>query len=96
MFDLPVETSSERKSYRHFVKFLKGDGFVMMQKSVYTKLLVNNHSEDQERKMITSNVPSNGLVSMLTITEKQFQTIENIIGDFSKVYLNSDERYIEI
>ncbi|PWZ65701.1 CRISPR-associated endonuclease Cas2, partial [Staphylococcus pseudintermedius] len=27
MFDLPVETSSERRAYRQFVKFLTNEGY---------------------------------------------------------------------
>ena len=95
-FDLPVETATEKSAYRHFVKAIKSDGFVMMQKSVYTKLLVNNHSINQERKNIMKVVPKNGIVSILTITEKQFQTIENLIGEFSNLVLTTDERYVEL
>lgn len=41
-FDLPVETSKDRKEYTRFHKFLIKSGFIMMQKSVYSKLVINN------------------------------------------------------
>ena len=34
MFDLPVETSEERKEYRKFRKNLINEGFIMIQYSV--------------------------------------------------------------
>lgn len=39
MFDLPVETSEERKEYRKFRKNLINEGFIMIQYSVYVKSL---------------------------------------------------------
>ena len=38
-FDLPTETNEDKRAYRHFRKALIKDGFIMMQESVYTKLL---------------------------------------------------------
>ena len=38
MFDLPTETSMERRHYRWFRKFLIDEGFIMMQESIYTKI----------------------------------------------------------
>lgn len=38
MFDLPVETDEERRSYRIFRKNLIQEGFVMMQYSVYVRV----------------------------------------------------------
>lgn len=96
MFDLPVETSDERRDYRHFVKFIKGEGFIIMQKSIYTKLLINDHAINSIRVNITKHLPENGLVSLLSITEKQFQTIENLLGYTSNITVSSDDRYLEL
>ncbi|PTJ09843.1 CRISPR-associated endonuclease Cas2, partial [Staphylococcus simulans] len=41
MFDLPVETSRERREYRKFVKFLLNEGYVRSQYSIYCKLILN-------------------------------------------------------
>ena len=41
-FDLPTETSKDRKIYSKFRKFLIKEGFIMMQESVYSKLALNN------------------------------------------------------
>ena len=40
-FDLPVETVSQRKDYRLFRKHLIKEGYLMLQESVYAKLVTN-------------------------------------------------------
>ena len=42
MFDMPTDTSDDRKAYRRFRKFLLSEGFIMHQFSVYSKLLLND------------------------------------------------------
>ena len=41
-FDLPMLTDKDRREYNRFHKYLLKNGFIMMQKSVYTKLVINN------------------------------------------------------
>lgn len=38
-FDLPTITPANRKDYANFRKYLIKNGFIMMQESVYSKLL---------------------------------------------------------
>jgi CRISPR-associated protein Cas2 len=40
-FDLPVLTNQQRKHYRWFRRLLIKEGFIMMQESVYCKLVLN-------------------------------------------------------
>lgn len=96
MFDLPVETAVDRRAYSKFTKFLSEQGFVMFQKSVYVKLSINEASVNLLEKTIKNNVPKNGVISMLTITEKQFNDITVFLGDFSSDVLMTTERVIEL
>lgn len=96
MFDLPVETSENRRNYRKFLKFIKSEGFVMLQKSVYTKFHVNRASLNHEKRIVLSNSPLEGMISMLSITEKQFQTIEHVIGNTTNKEINNTKRYLEL
>lgn len=41
MFDLPVETAKQRKNYAAFRKYLIKSGFLMMQESIYSKIVQN-------------------------------------------------------
>ena len=96
MFDLPVETVQNRRDYRKFVKFIMGMGFVRMQKSVFSKLTINEHAVSVEKNKVADNLPHDGMISWLTITEKQFQEIDNLLGDPTVPVEMSDKRYLEI
>ena len=92
--DLPMETAKERKIYSKFRKFLINEGFIMMQKSVYTKLALNNSIVNSIKEKIYKNKPEKGIVQLLTITEKQFSSIEYIIGNKDNNILDDTERMI--
>ncbi len=95
-FDLPTETSAERRNYRRFRKFLIQSGFLMLQESVYCKLLLNGSAQATMAESIRRNKPPKGIVQMLTITEKQFSKMEYIVGDWTSDVVSSDERLIEL
>ncbi len=95
-FDLPVGTSSEQRDYRQFRKFLIENGFLMMQESVYCKLLFNNTARNTMTENIRKNKPSKGIVQVLTVTEKQFSKIDYIVGEWKSDIISSDERIIEL
>lgn len=78
-FDLPTETAKDRKTYSKFRKFLIKEGFVMMQESVYVKLVLNNSITNSIREKIERNKPAKGLIQSLIITEKQFNSMKYII-----------------
>lgn len=96
LFDLPTKTVGNRKEYLKFRKFLLNEGFIMMQESVYTKLVLNGSSAKLVRDKVKKNAPVDGLVEMLTITEKQFSGIEYIVGRKNDFVLDTDERLIVI
>lgn len=96
MFDLPTITATDRRNYNKFVKFIKKMGFLMFQESIYIKLSINEANVTSMKKVIKNNLPPNGFVTMLTITEKQFQNIDFLLGDFKTEIINTDERFIEL
>ncbi len=91
-FDLPTETAKDRKIYSKFRKFLISEGFIMMQKSVYSKLALNTSVVNAEKEKINKNKPPQGIVQLLTVTEKQFNEIEYIVGSATTRVLNDTER----
>lgn len=95
-FDLPMLTDKNRAEYNKFRKFLIKNGFIMMQKSVYTKLVSNNVMSQAVKRTVRDNIPSDGLVEMLEVTEKQFSGIEYLIGSAQTKVLDTMERYVEI
>ena len=76
MFDLPVETTAQRREYTKFRKYLIKNGFLMMQESIYCRLAQNSSAADFLVDNVRKNKPPEGLVQALTITEKQFGKIE--------------------
>lgn len=96
MFDLPVETSEDRKEYSRFRKFLLRSGFVMMQESIYTKIALNNTAVDSIKESVRKNKAKSGLIQMLVITEKQFEKMEFVLGEEKTDVVNSSERLVVI
>ena len=95
-FDLPMETSKDRREYSCFHKFLIKSGFIMMQKSVYSKLVINNVTSDAVKKKVAENLPPVGVVELLEVTENQFSRINYLVGEKQTLVEESTERLIEV
>ena len=95
-FDLPTETAEDRRNYRKFHTGLVKNGFIMMQESVYCKLLLNQTAVLSAADGIRRHKPPKGLVQMLTVTEKQFAGMECVIGSMDSDIITSDARFIEL
>ncbi len=94
MFDLPTTTAEERKEYRDFRKKIMKMGFFMMQESVYCRMVLNESSKNNVVLAIKRIKPKQGLVQVLSVTEKQFQKMEFIVGKSNSNILDSDERLV--
>ena len=73
MFDLPTGNKRERKPYARFRKFLLQDGYHMEQFSVYSRIVLSRDAGETHLKRLKANLPEAGTVTVLTLTEKQFQ-----------------------
>ncbi|WP_368501497.1 CRISPR-associated endonuclease Cas2 [Phascolarctobacterium sp.] len=93
-FDLPITTLENRKAYSKFRKFLIQNGFMMLQESVYCKLALNAVAAGAVISNVKLNIPKEGLVELLTVTERQFSRMEILIGEAHNEVLNSDERLV--
>ena len=80
-FDLPVVTAKEKKAAAKFRKFLIKDGYNMMQWSVYSRICNGTDSVAMHRQRLKQNLPENGSVRALTLTEKQFESIDVLLGE---------------
>ena len=96
MFDLPVKTSENIREYTRFRKYLIKSGFLMMQESVYCKLVQNSTMADAYINNIKQNRPPSGLVQLLKVTEKQYAKMEYIVGRGKSNILDTDERLVII
>ena len=95
-FDLPTETTEDRRNYRKFRKFLIKGGFLMLQESVYAKLALNYTQVEQIISEVKKEKLSKGSIQVLAITEKQFSKMEHLSGKVDTDIINTDERLLII
>ena len=93
-FDLPTETNEDKRNYRKFRQALIKNGFVMMQESVYCRMLLTPSAENAVLDAIRKNKPPEGIIQVLTVTEKQFAKMEFIVGENHSDIIDSDERLV--
>ncbi|NCB01798.1 MAG: CRISPR-associated endonuclease Cas2 [Spirochaetia bacterium] len=96
MFDLPVTTSKHMRTYRLFRKWLIETGFVMMQESIYSKIVLNPSAARFLIAQLKAREVNDGLIQALIITEKQFSSIEFIIGQIKSDTINDMRRLVII
>ena len=93
-FDLPTLTDKDRREYRRFRKLLITNGFVMLQESVYTRMVLNQSIEKSVIDLLRKNKPDVGMVQAIAVTERQFANMENISGVFQTDVIDTDERLV--
>lgn len=93
-FDLPTETGEDRRNYRRFRKALVKNGFIMLQESVYCRMISSPSVEMSVRKMIKDNKPPKGLVQFLSVTEKQFAKMEYVVGEHSSEVIDNSDKVV--
>lgn len=93
-FDLPNVYAKDRRNYMLFRKFLINEGFLMMQESVYSKIVLNSIQAELLNEKIRKNAPKKGIIQLMTITEKQYANIEYIIGEPNTIIINSEDKLV--
>lgn len=93
-FDLPTETGEDKRNYRNFRKTLIKNGFIMLQESVYCKLLTTPSVEKSIHNLIQKNKPPKGIVQSLVVTEKQYSKMDYIVGEYANDIIDNDEKII--
>ena len=94
-FDLPVVTKKERKIAASFRKNLMKDGFVMLQFSVYIRHCASKESQAVHVKRVKGIVPEIGMVSILSVTDKQYGDIINFWGKEKKKKVPTEPLQLE-
>jgi CRISPR-associated protein Cas2 len=93
-FDLPTISLEDKRNYRKFRKMLIKNGFIMLQESVYCKMMTSPSMQNSIRNLVQNNKPPKGLVQTLLITEKQFVKMEYVVGECQSDVIDSEERVI--
>jgi CRISPR-associated protein Cas2 len=80
LFDLPTETKKERKIASRFRKCLLKDGFNMFQFSAYLRHCPSKENAEVHMKRVKLELPPQGHIGILCITDKQFGEMELFCG----------------
>lgn len=91
MYDLPFDEPDQVKQYNTFRKRIKRLGFYPLQYSVYVKVVPNNTNYKTLIRKIYNDLPNDGNIRLIKITEKQYEDMlflkgtrnlhEQIVGD---------------
>ena len=92
-FDLPVTTAAKRKAANQFRQFLLKDGYQMLQLSVYSRIVKGRDSLQKHHNRLCANLPQEGSIRCLEVTEKQYTTMKLLLGELKtqEKRVNSDQ-----
>ncbi len=93
-FDLPNVYANDKRNYQQFRKNLIRQGFIMMQESVYSKIVLNTQQANLAVERIKKQAPKRGLIQVLVITEKQYSQIKYIIGKNTNKIIDNEDRLV--
>lgn len=86
-FDLPVGTKPQRRNATRFRNFLKDDGFMMLQFSVYARVCRGEDGATKHIARVTRNLPTEGGVRALQVTDRQYGRMKLLLGEATKTEL---------
>ena len=79
-FDLPTTSKAYKRAYVLFRRFLLNDGYDMLQWSVYSRVVNGFSDAETHLKRLEANLPSEGSIRCLQVSEKQFANIKLLLG----------------
>jgi len=80
-FDLPVTTRNQRKLATRFRNTLLRLGCTMLQYSIYAIYCTSEEAAESKRRLIRSELPPEGQVRLMAVTDHQFGKMEAFIGE---------------
>ena len=83
-FDLPTVTREDKRAYTLFRRFLVNDGYDMIQFSVYGRLVNGFDNMEVHLQRLNTNLPPDGSVRCLQVSEKQFVRMKLLVGEPKK------------
>lgn len=79
-FDLPVKTKRDKRHYTEFRRFLLKDGYYPIQFSVYGRVCGGMDRTEMHMARLRAHLPPRGSVRCMVVTEKQYASIEILLG----------------
>ena len=95
LFDLPVTTKAKMRAANQFRQFLLKDGYQMLQLSIYTRIIKGRDALEKHHKRLVAHLPEEGSIRCLSITEKQFASMEILVGEKKLQEKKTFQRIVE-
>ena len=83
-FDLPTVNPKDKRAYTLFRRFLLRNGYDMIQWSVYSRIVNGFDNMQTQLKHLSANLPPEGSVRCLQVSEKQFTKMMLLVGEPKK------------
>lgn len=80
LFDLPVDSTQAKRSYRRFRMLLLDEGFGRLQYSVYARYCESEAAANSRRGLLRRSLPDDGEIRLLNVTDRQFEKMEIFWG----------------
>lgn len=79
----PTNKRGTKMAYTAFRKWLHDDGFVMVAPELYMRVTANRKAVRKHRRRMEEKLPASGRITTLTLTERQWASIEYLVGEKS-------------
>ena len=76
----PTDRWGTKMEYTRLRKFLQKDGYIRIAPEVFMRIVQNRKASEKHYRRINEFAPKTGVVRLLRLTEKQFQSIYFVTG----------------
>ena len=78
----PTDRWGTKMEYTRLRKFLQKDGYIRIAPEVFMRIVQNRKASEKHYRRINEFAPKTGVVRLLRLTEKQFQSIYFVLMSF--------------
>ncbi len=97
MYDLDFTNEESKKQYTKFHNSLIKNGYIMLQYSVYMRIITSESIAKNEINLLNKTLPKNGNIRIFKITDLQYSKMIFLRGN-KKINetINTESRHIKI
>ncbi len=77
----PTDKWGTKTEYTRLRKFLQKDGYIRIAPEVYMRVVQNRKASEKHYRRISEAAPITGVVRLLRLTEKQYNSILLVTGN---------------
>lgn len=77
----PTNKRGTKTEYTKFRKYLLDQGFILFQNEIYMRVTADKKSNNKYIRSLTEHSPSTGIIRVIEMTEKQYNSIYYLVGN---------------